>query len=668
MDSMEELVINASCTDDSNDNDDDDEVSHNSSGRSITTGFSWPFSNMMNNKNGNDNNNDKKATTSKPFSPTSPIKNSKNRSKVTNNITTNPNIVPIIDDKFTVNRFQHDVEQAKLMRRNMDKRKQQQQQQQQQNDNTIINTTTNNSNNSKNDSIVSTESDVRLGLDGLDQASILLRNGRTREAFKISELSIELLIDYLRSDPTTQISSTDIPGGIMSREKVGIRVQNALTAAEEMKLIIKNDDKSNNTSNNNNNNNIRSNNNKQQSIAESSILKTLNAAIQRGKKGTKINTSNNSTNSRNAIPSLRKNQSTSTTKKVNTASNARKPKTAKTKNSTNNKSSSNNKQNAAPHAAAAAPLINSQDPLVQTIKSELYIDQSQLQSTTWNDIAGLTDAKQSLQEAAILPLMRPDLFSGLRRPRNIILYGPPGTGKTMLVKAVAHESSCVLFVCTASALTSKWHGEGEKLLKTLFQVARAAAPSIIFVDEMDALLSSRKSEGEHEASRRFKTEFMTNLDGIVKNGGGGGGEEENGKNLLVIAATNCPWDIDSAVLRRFPRRIYIPLPESTTRKALLKKLLEKAGESDMTKDDIKVIVKRLSGFSGSDIASIASEASFGPIRSLGGIDAIQACKSSDIRPIQRQDFDVAIDQATKSVSKSLLKQYDEWKQDQAASS
>jgi ATP-dependent 26S proteasome regulatory subunit len=640
MDSMEELVINASSIDDSNDN--DDEVSHNSSGRSITTGFSWPFSNMMNNKNGNDN--DRKATTSKPSSP---IKNIKNRKGT--NITTNPNIVPIIDDKFTVDRFQHDVEQAKLMRKNMDKRKQQQQQ----DDNTI---NTINSNN--NDRKLTTESDVRLGLDGLDQASILLRNGRTREAFKISELSIELLIDCLKSDPQTTI---DIPGGIMSREKVGIRVQNALTAAEEMKLMIKNDDKSNNSNNNN-----RSNNNKQQSIAESSLLKTLNAAIQRGKKGTRINTSNNSINSRNAIPPSRKNQSTSTTKKINTTPIARTPKAAKTKNSSNNKSSNNN-QNTAPHAAAAAPLINSQDPLVQTIKSELYIDQSQLQSTTWNDIAGLNDAKQSLQEAAILPLIRPDLFSGLRRPRNIILYGPPGTGKTMLVKAVAHESSCVLFVCTASALTSKWHGEGEKLLKTLFQVARAAAPSIIFVDEMDALLSSRKSEGEHEASRRFKTEFMTNLDGIVKNGGGGG-EEENGKNLLVIAATNCPWDIDSAVLRRFPRRIYIPLPESTTRKALLKKLLEKAGESDLTKDDIKVIVKRLSGFSGSDIASIASEASFGPIRSLGGIDAIQACKSSDIRPIQRQDFDVAIDQATKSVSKSLLKQYDEWKQDQAASS
>merc|ERR1712238_73299 len=233
-------------------------------------------------------------------------------------------------------------------------------------------------------------------------------------------------------------------------------------------------------------------------------------------------------------------------------------------------------------------------------------------------------------------------------------------------------SSCVLFVCTASALTSKRHGEGEKLLKTLFQVARAAAPSIIFVDEMDALLSSRKSEGEHEASRRFKTEFMTNLDGIVKNGGGGGGggsdgNDKNGKHLLVIAATNCPWDIDSAVLRRFPRRIYIPLPDPTTRKALLKNLLKNAGESDLTKEDIKFIVTRLKGFSGSDIAGIASEASFGPIRSLGGIDAIQTAKSSDIRPIQRQDFDVAINQATKSVTKSLLKQYDEWKEDQAAS-
>ena len=201
-----------------------------------------------------------------------------------------------------------------------------------------------------------------------------------------------------------------------------------------------------------------------------------------------------------------------------------------------------------------------------------------------------------------------------------------------------------------------------QLLKKLFEIARAAAPSIIFVDEMDALLSSRKSDGEHEASRRFKTEFMTNMDGIVKSGG-----DETEKNLLVIAATNCPWDIDSAVLRRFPRRIYVPLPDPVTREALLRSLLDKAGDTKMSKKDIQLCVKRLDGFSGSDIASIASEASFGPIRSLGSMDVIQAASSSDIRPIQRRDFDEAIDNATKSVSKAVLQQYDRWRQDQAAS-
>jgi fidgetin-like protein 1 len=307
--------------------------------------------------------------------------------------------------------------------------------------------------------------------------------------------------------------------------------------------------------------------------------------------------------------------------------------------------------------------------MVQTIKSELYIDPSQLQSTTWQDIAGLDDAKQALQEAAILPLVRPDLFCGLRTPRNILLYGPPGTGKTMLVKAVAHESRSNLFLCTASAMTSKWLGEGEKLIRALFRVARESAPSIIFIDEMDALLSVRKSDGEHEASRRFKTEFMTQMDGIVKGAKGGDNADNNniGMHLLVIAATNCPWDIDSAVLRRFPRRIYVPLPDSVTRKSLLVDLLEKSGKYDMGKRDISAIVKRLDGFSGSDIAAIASEASFGPLRSLGGIDAIKGAKSSDIRPIQRQDFDTAIDQATKSVSKNLLKKYDQWKEEQAAS-
>ncbi len=614
MDSMEELVINASSTEDSQ-----------GSGKS-TSSFIWPFSSMMGGNNAK-NSPEKRAKTPKKSSTRKSFGGNKTKQSLLHT-STNSNIVPLIDEKFTVDRFQHDLEQAKMMRRAMDKRKQQQREEKQ-----------------ISERKEPTESEVRLGLDGLDEAVVLRRMGRTKEALDISELSIELLIGYLKSDPDV----LDIPG--LSRNLVGVRIQNGLTLAEEMKTELTRNGSSRQT--------------KKQPKALKSIVNSITEML-------------DAANEDNITPSSQKRQSATTIKKKtktvkNTTSkqipSSRAP--AKNKSTTITRKSSLNRTKVSAPAktsvdrnavAAPSPFANSQDPLVKTIKSDLYIDPSNLHSTTWNDIAGLKDAKQALQEAAILPLMRPDLFSGLRRPRNILLYGPPGTGKTLLVKAVAHESSCVLFVCTASAMTSKWHGEGEKLLRTLFQVARAAAPSIVFVDEMDALLSARKSDGEHEASRRFKTEFMTNMDGIVKNGG-----DDNGKHLLVIAATNCPWDIDSAVLRRFPRRIYVPLPDQTTRTALLQNLLEKAGDTKLSKSDIKAVVKRLDGFSGSDIASIASEASFGPIRSLGGIDAIQAARSSDIRPIQRQDFDKAIDQATKSVSKTLLKQYDQWKQEQAAS-
>jgi SpoVK/Ycf46/Vps4 family AAA+-type ATPase len=242
--------------------------------------------------------------------------------------------------------------------------------------------------------------------------------------------------------------------------------------------------------------------------------------------------------------------------------------------------------------------------------------------------------------------------------------GPPGTGKTMLVKAVAKESQSILFVCTASSLTSKWHGEGEKLLRTLFQIARAAAPSILFVDEVDALLSARKSEGEHEASRRFKTEFMTQVDGIASGNGGTSSAKEDA-HLLLIACTNCPWDLDAAVMRRFPRRIYIDLPDPETRKELVNQLLQTAGKHSLTKRQIATIVKRLEGFSGSDISSIASEASFGPLRSLGSVQAIQSADANQIRPISFLDFEQAMDQATKSTSQDLLDKYEKWKQDQS---
>jgi SpoVK/Ycf46/Vps4 family AAA+-type ATPase len=234
----------------------------------------------------------------------------------------------------------------------------------------------------------------------------------------------------------------------------------------------------------------------------------------------------------------------------------------------------------------------------------------------------------------------------------------------MLVKAVAHESQCILFSCSASSMTSKWVGEGEKLVRTLFRMAADVAPSIIFLDEIDSLLGRRKSDNsEQESSRRFKTEFMVQMDGVAA----GGGDSQN--KMLLIGCTNCPWDIDDAVMRRFSRRIYVPLPDRDARKSLWKKLLVKAGMKDGGVDiapkDVERLIKISEDFSCSDISSIANEAAFGPLREFG-IETIKDVKAEDIRPIKMKDFESAIESTKKSVSSGLLQRYKKWEADQAS--
>lgn len=193
----------------------------------------------------------------------------------------------------------------------------------------------------------------------------------------------------------------------------------------------------------------------------------------------------------------------------------------------------------------------------------------------WDDIAGLHAAKKALKEAVVYPFLRPDLFSGLREPaRGMLLFGPPGTGKTMLARAVATESRSTFFAITASTLTSKWHGESEKLVRALFALAKAMAPSIIFVDEIDSLLSSRGGGTEHEASRRSKTEFLIGWSDLQRAAAGKDTSIGDASRVLVLAATNCPWDIDDAARRRFVRRQYIPLPEPETRETQIRTLLK----------------------------------------------------------------------------------------------
>lgn len=218
----------------------------------------------------------------------------------------------------------------------------------------------------------------------------------------------------------------------------------------------------------------------------------------------------------------------------------------------------------------------------------------------WDDVAGLETAKKALKEAVVYPFLRPDLFMGLREPaRGMLLFGPPGTGKTMLARAVATESHSTFFSISASSLSSKWHGESEKLVRSLFALARAMAPSIIFVDEIDSLLSSRSSSSEGEASRRSKTEFLIQWSDLQR---AAAGKEQPDKDkregdpsrVLVLAATNMPWDIDEAARRRFVRRQYIPLPEPEVRKMQLDQLLSHQ-KHDISSEDLDILVEYTEG-------------------------------------------------------------------------
>ena len=158
----------------------------------------------------------------------------------------------------------------------------------------------------------------------------------------------------------------------------------------------------------------------------------------------------------------------------------------------------------------------------------------------WEDVAGLEGAKEAIKEAVILPIKFPHFFTGKRKPwRGILLYGPPGTGKSYLAKAVATEANSTFFSVSSSELVSKWLGESEKLVKQLFQMARENKPAIIFIDEVDSLCGSR-GEGESEAARRIKTEFLVQMNGV--------GNDMDG--VLVLGATNIPWQLDLAIRRR----------------------------------------------------------------------------------------------------------------------
>ncbi|XP_020269751.1 katanin p60 ATPase-containing subunit A-like 2 isoform X1 [Asparagus officinalis] len=255
----------------------------------------------------------------------------------------------------------------------------------------------------------------------------------------------------------------------------------------------------------------------------------------------------------------------------------------------------------------------------------------------WESIKGLENAKRLLKEAVVMPIKYPKYFTGLLSPwKGILLFGPPGTGKTMLAKAVATECKTTFFNISASSIVSKWRGDSEKLVKVLFELARHHAPSTIFLDEIDAIISQRgEARSEHEASRRLKTELLIQMDGLTK----------TNELVFVLAATNLPWELDAAMLRRLEKRILVPLPEPEARQAMFEELLPSVpGEAEIP---YHFLVEHTEGYSGSDIRLVCKEAAMQPLRRLMTVleqqdELVPDEELPAVGPVTPQDIEVAL--------------------------
>ncbi len=327
--------------------------------------------------------------------------------------------------------------------------------------------------------------------------------------------------------------------------------------------------------------------------------------------------------------------------------------------------------------------------LIQMIERDILDSAPQVR---WTDIADLKDAKSLLEEAVVLPMWLPDYFKGIRRPwKGVLMFGPPGTGKTMLAKAVATECGTTFFNVTTSTIASKWRGESERLVRLIFDMARYYAPSTIFFDEIDSVASQRGGSGEHEGSRRVKSELLIQMDGVAsaasdasdsrqgKSGEGGSSDEPaQPKSVIVLAATNMPWDLDEALRRRLEKRIYIELPSKKGRMELMEISMRGV---DVAEDvDLDALADATDGYSGADISNVCRDAAMMSMRRVLDEARRQGLPMRDIQklvqeqkrdqltnPVRHEDFMAAIGKVNASVSSRDLERYRKWMNEYGAS-
>lgn len=274
----------------------------------------------------------------------------------------------------------------------------------------------------------------------------------------------------------------------------------------------------------------------------------------------------------------------------------------------------------------------------------------------WNDIGGLWEAKRLIMETIVI--------AGLKRPesikpwKGILLFGPPGTGKTLLASAAAGSLNATFFNVSIDKVLSKYFGESSKLISALYSLAREKAPSIVFLDEIDALTLSRRRETS-DALRRALSSLLIQLDGL-KIGG-------NEPLVLTIAATNAPWDLDKAILSRFPRRIYVPLPDRRASKEIIRICTRGLDISKLRLDDLAAkCVEKL--YSGRDISNLCQQAIWNMVRDVNRdlyrlaelpYEKIRSMRLK-VRPLLMEDFEDAFRKIRSPLTKKDIEAYERW--------
>ncbi len=262
----------------------------------------------------------------------------------------------------------------------------------------------------------------------------------------------------------------------------------------------------------------------------------------------------------------------------------------------------------------------------------------------FSDVAGLEDVKKAITIRMINPIKYPDKYKmyGKKTGGGVLLYGPPGTGKTMIAKAIANEVGAKFYAVKGSDIVSKWVGDSEKNINSLFEEANKQDRAIIFIDEMDSLIGKRGVDTHND---KRVNEFLQQIDGFAG----------RNPNLLLLGATNRPWDIDSAAMRsgRFSQKIYLPLPDAPARKFMIEKNMK--GVPVAPDFDIDKIVAETEMYSGADLDELCDRAKDEPL--------LKAIATDSIILVTNQDFDNVLEKMPPSVTKSELKLFDDYNQE-----